>query len=570
MTEGDVKDIPELVRSLTEKLTSNQYDCVVCTESITMRDRLWTCSTCFGVFHLPCIVYWSKAQLERQRDEAAARGGGASSTLVVTTETFRCPLCQAANPHSTTKEYRCYCGRVVNPKADAAVVIGSCGQQCGKPRSDPNCSHSCTLQCHPGPCPPCSLTRPQGCYCGANEKTVGCSSNILGFPCGEQCGKELSCGRHYCEELCHEGPCKPCRAVTSVPCHCGATHQDRACALDMSYSCKKKCLKKRDCGIHTCELPCHSGDCNICLRLPDRVSKCPCGQTPLWKVYYETPSLAPRSSCEDPIPVCGSICSQPLGCGMHFCTALCHDTDTCRPCGEMMTFPCACGASSKKYPCFVQYIPSSDWKQSAEAIGINPKTLPSQFPIRCTKKCKKPLNCGRHVCEDICCENDGHQCYAVCKRKAPCGIHECGQLCHKGMCPPCLNSSFERLYCRCRRSYVEPPVPCGTPPPQCAHPCIVPRPCGHDANHACHPDNNCPNCVVLVEKYCSSHHKKLEYAHPCYLTHVSCGKVCERVLTCCNTRCDKICHAGECVHQCPHTFPALGEETGGQKKKGKK
>jgi hypothetical protein len=125
------------------------------------------------------------------------------------------------------------------------------------------------------------------------------------------------------------------------------------------------------------------------------------------------------------------------------------------------------------------------------------------------------------------------------------------------MCPPCLNTSFERLYCRCRRSFMEPPVPCGTKPPNCNHPCCIPRACGHAPNHPCHIEEECPPCVVPVQKYCPSHSSPLPFLHPCYIQSVSCGRKCGHVLTCCQKRCENTCHPGHCVHKCVETFPTL-------------
>lgn len=539
----------ELAVSIAEKLQNGTYDCVVCTEPISLRDKLWSCSTCSAVFHLPCVVYWARSQAEQQRVGAQHH---ASHTGPVG-ESFRCPLCQSKCLTSTTTEYRCYCKRLVNPPADPTVVLGSCGQQCGKRRADDLCPHPCGLQCHPGPCPPCTHHRDQPCYCGAEEQKVGCSSGVHGFECGSVCGKEKSCGRHYCERLCHAGPCPPCEEQIEVKCHCGSIATEKRCAQDVSFSCGRLCPKKMDCGNHDCGQVCHDGPCSICLRTLSRQASCPCGQTPLWKIYYEHPDLPSRTQCTDPVPTCGSVCSIPLSCGMHMCPRQCHDSP-CAPCLELVPLSCRCGTSSKKVPCFVQYTPKSDWKAICMRYDVSDKLLPADFPFVCQKRCKKPLSCGRHQCDEVCCTNTDHVCYLVCRKKAPCGIHECGRLCHKGICPGCLNSSFERLFCRCRRTFVEPPVPCGTLPPNCMHPCSIPRECGHPPNHVCHIDDRCPDCVVPVEKSCGSHNSKMPFLMPCYLKSVSCGRQCGKVVA--NSLCTRVCHMGQC-DETAESFPTL-------------
>ena len=555
--------VPELAAALADKLRSQQCECVVCTEVLGRRDRLWSCRLCFGIFHLPCIVYWANTQFEQQRAEALRNRF--SGTVG---ESFRCPLCQGPNVADTTRSYKCYCGSVEDPPQEPSLLPGSCGQPCGKRRTDQHCEHLCALVCHPGPCPPCSYQREQACYCGANEKTVGCSSGFDGYECGEVCGRELNCGRHYCEAKCHAGACQPCNATASQTCYCGSVTREAACSLDCRFACGGVCCKLRDCGVHECGTRCHDGPCNPCLRLPARVHTCPCGKTPLWKIHFDRPELRPRESCMDAIPTCSQQCDIPLPCG-HLCPAVCHDTASCSPCILTEMFPCRCGASSQKLPCFTQYLPQAQWAETAKSAKLNERVLPEQFPPLCQRKCNKKKTCGRHTCDVVCCDNsEEHVCMLICRKKAPCGIHECGQLCHRGPCPPCLNSSFDRLYCRCRRSFVEPPIPCGRLPPNCNHPCIVPRPCGHPANHPCHATGDCPQCVVPMPRLCGSHNVPFMYPVTCSAPAPSCGKKCGKALTCCGEVCDKTCHPGPCPHECRQLFPELGGAASGPKKAG--
>ncbi|GLJ48090.1 hypothetical protein SUGI_1015360 [Cryptomeria japonica] len=88
-----------------------------------------------------------------------------------------------------------------DPVKDFYPTPHSCGEPCGKPldrrKTMSRCPHSCTLQCHPGPCPPCTaMAAPEPCPCG--KKTIirrfsdQNSVNALCF-----CGKEekiMLCG----------------------------------------------------------------------------------------------------------------------------------------------------------------------------------------------------------------------------------------------------------------------------------------------------------------------------------------------------------------------------------------
>ena len=54
-----------------------------------------------------------------------------------------------------------------------------------------------------GPCPSCARTNTVSCFCGRHSSLLRCGSPS--YSCKEPCGKLLSCGFHYCKELCHDG-----------------------------------------------------------------------------------------------------------------------------------------------------------------------------------------------------------------------------------------------------------------------------------------------------------------------------------------------------------------------------
>lgn len=555
--------LPELAVTLSTHLSSGSLECSVCTEGILRTQPLWYCRRCFGIQHLACIVYWA------QNDAQSHKG--------LRSDEFRCPLCQSANTMSTLV-YRCFCGQLENPSDDMSLTPGCCGQTCSKRRPDPECPHKCIAQCHPGPCPPCGAVRQQACFCGSDEKTVGCSSCESRYSCGAECGKELSCGRHYCEKTCHGGQCAPCPQVMIMKCFCGKHTKEAPCGPVNSYSCGGECDKVLDCGNHRCMSTCHDGHCVPCLRVPERQLRCACGKA---SVSELAGTVQPRSSCLDPIPTCGQPCGLPLPCGLHTCRVPCHD-GPCPPCLVMTEFPCRCQRGRFMHPCFVSYVTlplrrkshggddEDDWDEDnpddfdrtpwldiCTTNGINKKTLPTLFPPRCPRRCAAKKACGKHSCTRLCCGDGEHLCTNICHKKAPCGIHECGRLCHQGPCPPCDNYSYDPLFCRCRRTVVDPPVPCNTPPPRCNHPCIVPRPCGHGVNHTCH-QGDCPPCMQPVARTCGSHGEKWPYFLACSAPDPSCGRDCEKVCPGCLSCCRRKCHGGPCVHQCSNTFTSIG------------
>eukprot|EP00899_Mesostigma_viride_P010875 jgi/Mesvir1/1978/Mv08614-RA.1 len=80
---------------------------------------------------------------------------------------WHCPKCRCdyAVAEAPT-EYRCFCGKERDPEYDPWLLPHTCGEMCGKPLATDGsaaCEHTCTLLCHPGPCPPCPQV--MGAFC---------------------------------------------------------------------------------------------------------------------------------------------------------------------------------------------------------------------------------------------------------------------------------------------------------------------------------------------------------------------------------------------------------------------
>ena len=149
---------------------------------------------------------------------------------------------------------------------------------------------------------------------------------------------------------------------------------------------------------------------------------------------------------------------------------------------------------------------------------------------KCPKKCGKKMLCGRHKCENVCCDYDEHICFKQCQKKLTCGLHNCEELCgHPGGCRRCLNTSFAERTCRCGTTVQHPPIPCGAPYPDCPRPCSRAHPCGHLPTHSCHAECECPPCTFLCEKECFGGHEKRRNI-PCHVQGLSCGKDCMKPL----------------------------------------
>lgn len=487
---------------LTDMITNNLLDCLVCCEKIKRTDKVWACMQCYHIIHLTCITAWAKSSQVQ--------------------ENWRCPACQngyAEIPH----QYVCYCGKTVEPKPNANIIAHGCDSLCQ--RLGKNCDHKCNILCHPGPCPECNVMVSKLCGCGLTQQIVKCCSDIQ-ILCQSICKKLLNCGLHECESACHTGACAPCKEFVIQQCFCKKTERKVSCdhnnAGKFTFSCGNKCEKMLLCGNHNCSLDCHEGDCQPCETDVSIVKQCYCGKTDL---------VTPRKSCLDPIPCCTNICGKQLICGSpskpHSCISKCHN-GKCPPCPLTTIIKCRCGHMDKEIPCS--------------------KVITKPDDARCEKKCLKKRLCGKHTCKQKCCIEIEHVCPLPCNKLLTCGLHRCELTCHSGRCPTCMETSFEELYCECGSSVLYPPVPCGTKPPVCSKPCSKTRPCGHPPNHFCHP-GSCPPCFVLTKKWCYGKHEQ-RATIPCNQISFSCGLACGKPMNCGRHNCNKQCHEGDCPLPC--------------------
>ena len=133
-----IKESEDLMLRMTEALSKGEYDCSICTDSVSPFRRIclqkvqrwkpvWSCKVCWTVFHMSCIKKWASHSL----------GEG---------PVWRCPGCQTPSD-TVPREYRCWCGKMENPDVDRLATPHSCSQPCLRKRKS-GCA--CVLPCHPG------------------------------------------------------------------------------------------------------------------------------------------------------------------------------------------------------------------------------------------------------------------------------------------------------------------------------------------------------------------------------------------------------------------------------------
>ncbi|XP_073198218.1 NF-X1-type zinc finger protein NFXL1 isoform X4 [Lepidochelys kempii] len=555
-TDGDASELERTRQYVNEAFQSGALTCLICIASVKRNQAVWSCSGCFCIFHMPCIQKWAKDSLFLISSPLTDDDFGkkdypwpwfppAALLLVIAHLTIHTvtrvisPKCRFEYKRSETPtRYYCYCGKVEDPELDPWLVPHSCGQVCER-EFKPPCGHKCLLLCHPGPCPPCPKMVTIACYC-KKAKPVPRRCSTKEWSCQLPCGRKLPCGQHSCENPCHPGDCQSCPRVSKQRCVCGRQITERLCACPF-WQCEQVCGRTLPCGNHTCEQVCHSGPCGECPRSGKR--PCPCE-----KSMFFLP-------CTEDVPTCGDSCDKVLECGIHRCSQRCH-RGPCEICRQEVEKQCRCGKHTKRMPCHKPYL--------------------------CETKCTKIRDCQKHQCKRKCCSGNCPPCDQLCGRTLGCRNHKCPSVCHRGSCYPCPETVD--VLCNCGKTVLK--VPCGrersTKPPKCKELCSRPPTCHHPSQekHSCH-FGPCPACRQSCQKVlkcghlcpASCHDEALvkqtglhqpagpweQPSEPAFIqTALPCPPCQIPLLTeClgqhelpCGHRCKEICHSGDCPQNC--------------------
>lgn len=193
------------------------------------------------------------------------------------------------------------CGRHKCSKACCKNNAHICHSICDKKLS---CNrHKCPEVCHTGNCPPCwnvsweELT----CHCGHTVKypPIQCGDTIP--VCDQPCKRQHDCN-HPVNHTCHsDNECPPCTQLTYRPCYGGHDMVPNVACCVKKISCGRPCKKMLSCGIHTCTIPCHDGNCNECRNYCSKPRTCghPCNEV----CHEKTSTKCPDTLCKIAMPV---------------------------------------------------------------------------------------------------------------------------------------------------------------------------------------------------------------------------------------------------------------------------
>ncbi|KAI0404222.1 hypothetical protein F4802DRAFT_568469 [Xylaria palmicola] len=250
-------------------------------------------------------------------------------------------------PFSPDLITHCPCGKtpisnITTPRKSCLDPIPTCGKVCSKHL---DCGHYCQDKCHSGPCSQCNQEVELDCRCGRTGTSVICHERDLHHPlCDKICRVQLNCGRHE-----HGARCCPAekRAIERV----ASKRRNKNSALineefEAEHICIRACGRELKCGRHQCQQLCHRGPCPSCLEAIFEEISCNCGRTVLY----------PPQPCGTRVPECRFDCTRPRPCGHPQVTHNCHPDDiACPKCPFLVEKRCVCGKKTlKNQPCWFE------------------------------------------------------------------------------------------------------------------------------------------------------------------------------------------------------------------------
>ncbi|KAG7886788.1 hypothetical protein KL938_000441 [Ogataea parapolymorpha] len=310
-------------------------------------------------------------------------------------------------PRSPALLTHCPCGKhkldqLASPRTSCLDPVPTCGETCGKKL---DCGHTCYWPCHEGECAPCYGVVDSKCRCNYTQYSVACKLAQQGYvpACNHKCQALMSCRRHRCMEVCCEyEPMAAVRERNRLKGIRRNTIDARNTADEMTieavHVCTRECGKLLSCGKHYCQMTCHLGPCRPCLESSSEDLVCHCGQT----------VVSAPVRCGTKLPVCLNQCQRPTKCGHRPEIHNCHEDDKeCPRCTERVTKHCQCSkrVEINNAMCYQTVVSCGRVCNELLPCGSHrcPKIChpPGQCQTKCTSQCGKPRACG-HPCRQVC------------------------------------------------------------------------------------------------------------------------------------------------------------------------
>ncbi|KAK6202512.1 uncharacterized protein RJT21DRAFT_118563 [Scheffersomyces amazonensis] len=371
----------------------------------------------------------------------------------------------------------CYCGQTpvdVKGRTKCTDPIPECDRPCNKLLP---CGCKCLLKCHPGDCE-CFNILDIKCPCGHGEFSVPCKFIQQGYKprCDHKCSVLLNCRKHYHREQCcafEQIALKREREKKkAIRNNIRSNFNDEVMNMEAVHICTKTCNRLKPCGKHYCEALCHNGPCPVCLESTNEELICHCGKTIIEPPIRCGTKLICHEQCIRH-PICGHRPER------HECH---EDSVSCPKCTVLVKKECNCGLKSDLpgILCSQENVSCGTACKKLKSCGhaclrvcsskctvddIHNSSTVCQSPCE-----KRRINCP-HSCKLICHANkpgqsikcDARKCpelvqvnceCGLIKRKIPCGasldeqsvigtIIECTEECERAKRDAELRSAFD-------------------------------------------------------------------------------------------------------------------------------
>ncbi|KAM0790050.1 hypothetical protein ACM66B_005378 [Microbotryomycetes sp. NB124-2] len=213
--------------------------------------------------------------------------------------------------------------------------------------------------------------------------------------CDRTCGRKLNCGVHTCELNDHKGPCPPCLRADfdDLSCHCGRTVVQPPIPCSYKIQCPWPCTRESACGHPSMPHACHEEDnCPPCAFLTTKI--CACGKR-------DVPNV--RCAQDSRKVSCGQVCGRLLRCGAHRCRKMCHVVGECEQCDQTCLKPRSLCGHPCPLPCHAPSACKED-EPCPKLIQMSCPCGHLQQSTRCGACTARPEgNSGKKlVCSDAC------------------------------------------------------------------------------------------------------------------------------------------------------------------------
>ena len=101
---------PDIATRTHEDIANGIYECPICTNEVARNSNVWSCKTCWTVFHLSCIKKWSTNEGSTQAQRRNENGD------LPPPRQWRCPGCNLPKD-ILPSTYMCWCMKEVDPQS---------------------------------------------------------------------------------------------------------------------------------------------------------------------------------------------------------------------------------------------------------------------------------------------------------------------------------------------------------------------------------------------------------------------------------------------------------------------